>query len=268
MIVNELLISIVTPIFNQSKEGFDAFFNSILEQEYRNFECIIVDETIDTSLTNHYKNRCSEDCRFIYTRPKNKGLAASLNHGVSMARSDYIARLDSDDIAIISRLKVQINYMANNKVDVLGSSIGLIDSNNKIIGYRKYPRKNFLIKFALNFITPIAHPSVLIKKSLFEKFGNYDERLAYAEDLDLWLRFSKHNVIFENLDDSLTLFRQSNRIRDFRHWKTNLMVRFRSLNTHNFLPRFIGILIISFWLLLPNSLKSIVYKFINISKIK
>jgi glycosyltransferase involved in cell wall biosynthesis len=138
---------------------------------------------------------------------ENKGLAAALNQGLSCCNFDMIARMDTDDIALPDRFEKQITYLSNHpNVDVLGSWIIEFDSENrkKII---KYPleHKDMLIFFRKR--DPLAHPSVVFRRSFFIKSGEYNPSLRKDQDTELWFRGFKNKAIFANIQEPLLLFR-------------------------------------------------------------
>lgn len=140
----------------------------------------------------------------------NIGLTKSLNKGIEMATGDYIARMDSDDIALPDRFILQVEYMAcHPEVMVLGGGMLEIDENEIIGSRRLYPCSMDRIKHYIPKANPIPHPTVLFNAELFKKGFRYDEKFRKNQDLKLWFDLIKEGVIMENLPDIILKFRRT-----------------------------------------------------------
>lgn len=191
------IISVIMSVCNGMPYLKEAI-ESILNQSLKDFEFIIVD---DGSSDNSLKLlRSYRDERLIIINNKiNIGLAKSLNKALKVAKGDYIARMDSDDVSLPVRLKEQVNFMKNNpEVMLCGSWATLIDEKGKIIGKRKYPTSYQYVNFLIPFVNPIIHPSVLFRKEFFTKLGLYNPKYELAEDYELWLR-ARNKIQMANL---------------------------------------------------------------------
>lgn len=193
-------------VFNGSKY-LEQAINSILKQTYSNFEFIIIDDG-STDKTCEIVNRYMKiDDRIIFLRQGHHGLAHSLNFGISKAKGKYIARMDADDISHYMRFEKQIYFLENRDIDVVGSNITYIDKNGKLLGkIEQFPENDIEIKWNLSFTNPIAHPTVLMKKSIFTNGESYDINYKYCQDYALWNRISS-NYKFYNIQEILLKFR-------------------------------------------------------------
>ena len=221
-------ISIIMATYFEDKLRLKKSISSILEQNFRDYELIIITEPDDMNLDYLHKIEYVNSNVTLVINDKNDGLAKSLNSGIKISKGKYICRMDSDDICVTNRLQDQYNYMEDNpKIDVLGTSIYLIDEQKKTKTYKKYPTNHQEIKNNFLFRCPIAHPSVIIKKSCFDLLGLYDENFKKCEDLELWLRFIKNGCVFKNLEQPLLYYLKSekNTYRDKSHWKFNYSAR-------------------------------------------
>ena len=106
----------------------------------------------------------------------NIGLTKSLNKAIKLCSSDYIARMDSDDISISERFELQINFLEKNKdVDVLGGSIQEINTENKELIIRTFPKSNSSVLKQIPISSPLAHPSVMFRRKIFDDNFFYNE---------------------------------------------------------------------------------------------
>lgn len=132
-------------------------------------------------------------------------LSFALNFGVSFSDSEYIGRMDADDICKPERFERQLDYLKENNLDVLGSDIFLIDSSGNLVGERSYPRKKDINRRVLAG-SPFCHPSVIFKKSVLVECRGYNSGFN-SEDYDLWLRLSRNDISWDNIDDKLLFYR-------------------------------------------------------------
>lgn len=200
---NNLMISVVMPVYN-AERYLDEAIQSILTQTYKDFEFIIInDGSIDNSL-KIIKKYQEQDSRIILINRENKGFVYSLNEAIYMAKGDCIARMDADDISLPNRFKEQVQILDTmNNIDVIGCNYQLIDNQSKITGEVKVPITNNDILMSLCYSVPFAHPSVMIRKSVFDsvKYENNP-----TEDYLLWSKIYKNNN-FYNLDKCLFQYR-------------------------------------------------------------
>lgn len=183
-------ISIVMPVYNEKISWVEESIESILNQSYKDFELIIV---LDNPQNDELKS-VLEDVRSNHSKIKllindeNLGIVDSLNKAITYSDGEYIARMDSDDIAFVDRLEKEINFLVNNNLDMVTSTVLEVDETGKSIISRAENDvigKNF--EHQIKYKTLGAHPTWLGKKDLFLKLGGY-RNIAFAEDLDFILR--------------------------------------------------------------------------------
>ncbi|MDD3266704.1 MAG: glycosyltransferase family 2 protein [Burkholderiales bacterium] len=204
------MISVVMPVYNAEKYVAEAI-ESILNQTYSDFEFIIID---DYSTDNSYEiiNKYAKaDKRIrLFRNEVNKKLPKTLNFGISQSLGKYIARMDADDISLPERFTKQIEFMEQNPdIGVCGSYAEVFYASN---GLMKVQLDHGSIKsFTLFFLNNLIHPTLMVRKSIFEYDGLwYDENLdGLAEDYELWIRFLLNGVRFTNLDEVLLKYRSS-----------------------------------------------------------
>jgi glycosyltransferase involved in cell wall biosynthesis len=255
-------LSVVVPCFNESVKNLDESFASLKNQTFSDFECIVIDESTNYESASYCKKLCDSDARFNYVRPKRRlGLAASLNLGISLANTEWVARFDSDDVCLLERFELQVNYLVKNPhIGVLGTGLQIINENGDILAYRNYPSSHDAIVDSFYFTTPIAHPTVLYKKELVVKNHGYNPGFKNSEDLDLWLRLLNAGVVFANLDEPLVKYRQAENKRGRAHWNFNLKARVNNFRIDGFFKRVLGIALIGSWLCIPETLQETIYK--------
>jgi glycosyltransferase involved in cell wall biosynthesis len=174
------------------------------------------------SVINKFKSTLG-DKLFFLELPFNLGLARALNEGLRFCKYDLIARMDSDDICFPDRFDKQIAYFTNNDVDILGGQ--LIEFGKDIydvISQRKVPLHHQDIVRFMKYRSPFSHPSIMIKKSVYEALEGYDGEI-FPEDYDFFVRAYLKGFKFANLEDTILWFRmgedQSKAIK--RRWGVN-----------------------------------------------
>ena len=223
--MNKPVISIILPVYNEKLNYLTACLESIKNQTFKDWECVLVVESDRIDNINLLKNWCAADNRFLLVTPATRlGLAGSLNLGVELSNTDIIARMDSDDVMFPQRLELQLKFLEENPdVSIVGCNYELIDHEGKKIGYRRYPSGGFLLGLYFQFRCGLAHPSVILRKSDFISLNGYDSNLSYCEDLDLWLRYRRVGAKIRNMDQALIRYRRANRPKV--HWKKMVQVR-------------------------------------------
>ena len=198
-------ISVVMPAYNAEKYIKEAI-DSILGQTFGDFELIIINDCSTDSTENIILSY--SDSRIVYLKnEKNMGVAATLNRGLQAARGEYIARMDSDDIALSQRLEKQLQHMKRNgDVIVCGSNfIPFHDSGDLPVSC--VPEEDGQIKTFLLFGSPFAHPTVMIRASVLKETGLcYDVAYEKVEDYYFWMQLSRCGK-FANLNEPLLRYR-------------------------------------------------------------
>lgn len=183
-------VSVIMGIYNGEKTMKRAIA-SIVEQTFTDWELIICD---DCSTDNTYRiasEYAEKDSRIkVIKNEKNMRLAYSLNHCLSVAQGEYIARMDDDDICLPERFEKQVEYLDKHpEMAVVGSAVMVFNEVGDI-GIRgigtEYPIRN-----TVNLSTPFAHPTIMMRKSAYDLLNGYtvSPDTLRAEDLDLWYRF-------------------------------------------------------------------------------
>jgi glycosyltransferase involved in cell wall biosynthesis len=180
------------PVYNGERYLREAI-ESILLQTFRDFELLIIDDGSTDGSVKIIQSYRDKRIRYI-DNEKNIGIASTLNKGIELAIGEYIVRMDSDDISLSTRIEKQVRFMDNYpEIGVSGTWVKFVDISHhpwKSVVY-KYPIKPRDIKARSLFNSSFAHPSVIMRRSLLEKFQlKYDPQHLDAEDYGLWQKCS------------------------------------------------------------------------------
>lgn len=205
-------ISVILSVYNHQIH-IKKCIQSILEQSYKDWELIIVDDGSTDNSLNELINFEKLDKRIkLVKNEKNQGLPKSLNHAISISNGEFIIRVDADDICLEKRFEIlykSITSEENTKVDVLGSNAYFINNQSEIIGESIMPINTENFKKEIYKRNPFIHSSVIIRKSFLLKNSLYDDNFVKAQDYDLWLRGFKYDN-YKNLDVILLKYRYLN----------------------------------------------------------
>lgn len=197
------LISVIMSVYKEPAEWLHESIDSILNQTFSDFEFIIICDNPGykegKELLEEYKEK---DKRIVLVfNEQNIGLTKSLNKGLTIAKGEYIARMDADDISLPDRFETQINFMGtHSNVDVCGMGVRMF-GNKKLLSQKT---KHFaidhddIITFML-FENPVAHPTVMYKRIINGQIVKYDEYVLKAQDYKLWFDLYKLNAKFHNI---------------------------------------------------------------------
>lgn len=197
------LISVVMPVYNGEQYLREAI-ESILNQSYTNFEFIIVNDG-STDKTEEIILSYT-DPRIKYIKQNNFGVGYSLRVGCSISKGKYIARMDADDVSLLNRFVIQKNILdLHDSIVLVGGAVNYIDKDGVYIG-RSFPVTSlFAIIKKIKKGSPICHPSVMMRRDIYEKVGGYMD-LEPLEDLFLWMNLGKHGVL-KNISTPLINYR-------------------------------------------------------------
>jgi len=191
------------PAYNCGKY-ISQSIKSMLNQTYKNFELFIIDDG-STDNTEEIVKKINDD-RIIYKKIEHSGTSAALNHGVSLAKGDWIARIDADDLNTPDRLEKQLNFVNNNtQYNVISSWSVYFNNKGKICYYWKSPVNHKEIFSLLNLYNPLNQSGLLIKRKLLLE-NNFDETFVYFEDYELMHRI-RDKVKFYNFPEFLVFTR-------------------------------------------------------------
>ena len=202
-------VSVVMSVFN-ARRYLNEAVNSILEQTFKEFEFIIIDDGSTDGSVQILEDYALADKRIVLIKnERNLGLPTSLNRGILLAKGKYIARQDADDVSGICRLKKQLHYaQLNPDIDIIGSDCYIIDLNSELVCKTTHHSKITDFKSTLlNRKAIFPHGSALIKRDKIIAAGLYDTRFYYSQDGELWLRMISKGSKIKVLQEPLYYFR-------------------------------------------------------------
>jgi len=206
-----MLISAIMSVYDEPDYYIKSSIESILNQSFRDFEFIIIQDTPDnnriTLLLNEYVNK-DKRVRYI-CNDQNIGLAQSLNKGLKIANGEYIARMDADDISLSNRFQHQIDFLEQNpEISLVGSSAVLVDENGLELQLLQNPTEHeYLRLHFLKGFTPCFHPTWMFRKKLLENLGGY-RNLPVGQDYDFLARLMDYGLKISNLKEPLLEYRE------------------------------------------------------------
>jgi glycosyltransferase involved in cell wall biosynthesis len=199
------------PVYNPGRFLGEAL-DSVLEQTHRELELIAIDDASSDGSFELLQQYAQRDPRVrVFRQPHNLGIVAARNRAFREAspEAQYFAILDSDDVALPDRLERQLAFLeAHPDHALVGGHTLIIDDHGASLGIRRYPTDYAAICAVITRFNPIAQPAVMLRRSLLEAVGGYDEHFPRCQDYDLWLRLAARFPI-ANLDRPVIRYRVS-----------------------------------------------------------
>ena len=185
-------VSVIIPTYNRAAMVTEAV-KSVLTQEMTDFELIVID---DGSTDKTGKRLSGFGSRLKYYQQENAGVSAARNCGLALSTAPLVAFLDSDDLWLPAKLRVQYNYMTEHPEVYICQTEEVWWRNSRRINPKKHHRKpsGDIFRRSLNLCL-VSPSAVMMRRELFEKVGYFDEDLPAAEDYDLWLRVSVDHAV-------------------------------------------------------------------------
>lgn len=178
-------ITVIIPTYNGASYLHQAL-ESILEQTFKDFEIIVIDDASSDESFEISKEYAAIDPRIrLFQNEKNLGFAGNRNKAISLARGHYIAWQDQDDISFPERLELQFKLLeSDSKLAMVGGAMAVFGETGEL-GIRHYPQNDSEIRKMIFRFSPIALPACMMRKSALLEVGGYSERWSPAGDLDM-----------------------------------------------------------------------------------
>jgi glycosyltransferase involved in cell wall biosynthesis len=205
-------VSILLPVYN-AEAFIGETLESLLGQTFGDFEIIAInDGSTDGSL--EILHACADERLSVFDRP-NRGLIATLNEGLTLARGALIARMDADDVAMPERLARQVAFLRmHDDVAIVGTQIQpFVSGQDSVLPPSRHPATAEAIACAFVFRSPLAHPTIMFRRGI--PGFKYDPAYPHVEDFALWLELTSPStspsrgpvVQFANLPQVLLRYR-------------------------------------------------------------
>lgn len=222
-------------------EVLERAIESIIAQTYPYFEFLICDDGSNQEVLALIQNYADKDGRIRYIRHMtNCGLAKSLNDCLELAKGEYIARMDADDISKANRFEKQIMFLEkHHEYGLVGCCSELVDENG-VWGIRHMPlepkNENFL------WGSPFMHPTIMVRRDVYEKLGGYRvaKETYRLEDYDFFMRvyqmgfkgYNLQEILYEFLEDKEAIKRKK-----YRYRLDEVKVRYINFRKMDLLPK-------------------------------
>ena len=193
--LNNIPVTVLMTVYNSSQYILPAI-NSILRQSYVNFEFLIIDDGSEDNIEEIIRSLNSEKIRYI--KLKHSGRSAALNYGLKEAKHDWVALMDSDDIAVPERLEKEVKLInISNKDIIFSDSVFFKNKEIQFLNIINTEKEDLKRKIQLR--GHICNSSVLYNRNFILENGGYNENLVHSEDFDLWIRLlNKGNFVHLN----------------------------------------------------------------------
>lgn len=188
------VITVLMPVHNGAAFVEEAI-DSILLQSFKNFELLIIDDGSTDETPAILERYTRSDPRIRIERHDAQGLVPTLNRGIKLARGEWIARMDADDIALPGRLEKQLEQLQCVGADFCGGAVECFGDWKTIW---RYPQSHNACEAQLLFDVPFAHPAVMGRRAAFADLG-YDPKFVHCEDYDIWQRAWAKGYRFSNI---------------------------------------------------------------------
>lgn len=206
-------VSVIMSTYNEKIEWIEMAINSILDQTYRNFKFIIINDNPKNIELKRFLRGLKDTRINLLENDKNLGLVKSLNNALKHVETEYVMRMDADDIAYPNRIEKQLKFMESNKdIALIGSAVEYIDEADNII-YKKGTiiENNEDIIHRLKYGNCINHPTWFFRTQIIlsSEIKGYRD-IPSAEDFDLLCRLVTNNYKLANINEKLVKYRLRN----------------------------------------------------------
>jgi glycosyltransferase EpsE len=262
------LVSVIMATFNEPVKFIKQSVSSILNQTYGNLELIIADDSTKESTTAALDKMAENDKRIVILRQNERmGFVHALNEGLKIAKGDFIARMDGDDVAVPERIASQLDFLHRHpRISIVGGSMNIINVNGDVVATRHYPSGGCKMSLWTMFRNPLGHPTVMFRRSVIDKGFFYDENFLKTEDLEFWLRLRNNGFHIANMDDVLLNYRVVGDLtikRAGENFQYDYKARVKNISFKHFIFDIMSVLVAKTYCCIPNILISKAYSMEN-----
>ena len=229
----ETNVSVLIPVFNGDRYLVQTL-DSVLNQPHVD-EIVIVDNGSTDQTVEIITRYANSNSRIKLIFCGERGVANALAYGLRFTKNEFVARIDADDVMEPERIARQVDQLIGDpNLALVASQITYINDRSEVIGVSRYPIGALSLNRNFAFRNPLAHPSVMFRKSVIQSVGGYRSDFEGAEDLDLWIRVArKHPVFVDNLPMTRYRSHPSQISNTSNLYKSELHLRFRILICKN-----------------------------------
>jgi len=212
-------VSIIIPTYNR-RDFLREAIRSVLEQSFRDFELIVVDDGSDDGTREMIQREFPGLLTYLYQ--ENQGVSRARNRGLKLAQGEFVAFLDSDDLWLPRKLERQMAFMQSQpKAQICYTDEIWIRRGVRVNPKKKHAKYSGWIYPRCLPLCIISPSSALMRRGLLEEVGGFDEELPVCEDYDLWLRISaRHPIHF--LPEKLIVKRGGHQDQLSRRWGNDI----------------------------------------------
>lgn len=211
-------VSVVVKSYNHAPYVRQTI-QSILDQSFQDFEIVVTDDNSSDG-TPDVVRQFHDDRIKLEVSPRNNGISMTMNSVIARARGEYIAILNSDDFALPGRLETQVDFLEKRPdvsalfglplpVDENGKQTASFNDFDRALSFPDFNRSTWLNSFFFRG-NCLCAPTAMVRRSVYDKVGNYDPRLTNLQDFDMWIRVLKAGYNIVLLPEQLTAFRIRN----------------------------------------------------------
>lgn len=212
-------VSIIIPTYNR-RDFLREAIRSVLEQSFRDFELIVVDDGSDDGTREMIQREFPGLLTYLYQ--ENQGVSRARNRGLKLAQGEFVAFLDSDDLWLPRKLERQMAFMQSHpEAQICYTDEIWIRRRVRVNPKKKHAKYSGWIYPRCLPLCIISPSSALMRRGLLEEVGGFDEELPVCEDYDLWLRISaRHPIHF--LPEKLIVKRGGHQDQLSRRWGNDI----------------------------------------------
>lgn len=215
-------ISVLTPIYNTQESALRAMIDSILNQTYTDFEFLILNDSPDNKKLKEIVKSYKDKRIKYYENKENLGITKSRNKLIDLARGEYLAVADHDDISMPNRFELELNFLEKNPhIGAVGGNVIEIKDGTPL-PYSARPVHDHDIKLSLvndTYVCNPIHSGCMIRKSVLIESGvRYNEKWSPCEDRMLFLDLMAHTC-FHNIEDVVLKYIWTGENTTLRHWQ-------------------------------------------------
>ncbi|MFW5756285.1 MAG: glycosyltransferase family 2 protein [Tangfeifania sp.] len=201
-------VSVILPFYN-AESTLLAAIESIVQQTFRDFELLLIDNNSSDKSIAIAQNFTEKDTRVKLLQERKPGVAHAMNCGLESSRGQFIARMDADDISLPERLEKQVSYLKTNPgIGLAGCDVKYIPHENNTAGFQRFVEWvnsfHLPVEIARNrFVEiPVVNPTIMFRREIFEKWGGCLQG-NFPEDYEMQLRYLEAGVKMAKLPEPL-----------------------------------------------------------------